>query len=76
MTTVDIVPVTRVLDKLEILDVVVQLDSSARITALVKGGNINEGHQLLMDGASYAAWGSDDEYVVNWTLEQLGLTKA
>jgi len=76
MTIVDIVPVVRSLDKLEILDVSVQLDSSARISALVKGDGLTEGHQLLMDGASYEAWGSDDEYVINWTLEQLGLTKA
>ena len=36
MTIVDIVPVVRSLDKLEILDVSVQLDSSARISALVR----------------------------------------
>ena len=76
MTIVNIVPVVRSLDKLEILDVLVQLDNSARISALVKGDELTEGHQLLMDDAAYAAWGSDDEYVINWTLEQLGLTKA
>jgi len=31
---------------------------------------------LPMDQATYDQWGTDDEYVVDWGLEQLGFTKA
>ncbi len=29
---------------------------------------------LTLDGAAYAAWGTDDEYLYRFTAEQLGLT--
>ena len=29
---------------------------------------------ITLDGAAYAAWGSDDEYLYRFTAEQLGLT--
>jgi hypothetical protein len=31
---------------------------------------------LTMDQETYAQWGTDDEYPVNWALDQLGFTKA
>ena len=32
-----------------------------------------QGGSLSLDGAAYAAWGSDDEYLYRFTAEQLGL---
>lgn len=29
---------------------------------------------ITLDGAAYAAWGSDDEYLYRYTAESLGLT--
>lgn len=29
---------------------------------------------LIMEGADYDAWGNDDNYVINWVCNQLGLT--
>ena len=29
---------------------------------------------ITLDGAAYAAWGEDDEYLYRFTAEQLGLT--
>ena len=29
---------------------------------------------LLLDGSNYSAWGEDDQYIVNWSLNQLGLS--
>jgi len=31
---------------------------------------------LIMDQETYANWGTDDEYVIDWALNQLGFTKA
>jgi hypothetical protein len=30
---------------------------------------------LFMDKTTYAAWASDDNYVIDWALEKLGFTK-
>lgn len=31
--------------------------------------------ELLIDGADFIAWGSDDNYLINWVLTKLSLTK-
>jgi hypothetical protein len=40
-----------------------------------QGQNVNL-QVLLMEGADYLAWGDDDQYVVNWTLDKLGLNRS
>lgn len=40
-----------------------------------QGQNINL-QVLVMEGADYLAWGDDDQYVVNWTLDKLGLSRS
>ena len=64
-------------DTLYIVNVSVRLDNSATITAFItneEGMGIQ--HQLEMDSETYAGWGNDDEYVVNWVLTELGLERA
>lgn len=44
-------------------------------------GNSTPGSMLIdgnlpMDETTYAAWGTDDSYVVNWALAELGFTAA
>lgn len=44
-------------------------------------GNSTPGAMLIdgnlpMDEATYDAWGTDDSYVVNWALQELGFTAA
>jgi hypothetical protein len=29
---------------------------------------------LYMDGTNYTSWGENDQYVIDWTLNQLGLS--
>jgi len=31
---------------------------------------------LYMDDQTYSQWGTDDEYAIDWGLQQLGFTKA
>lgn len=69
-------PVTKTLDKLYINDISIDLNKDARISVGVMGDEIGLSYLLKMDSETYKNWGTDDEYVVNWVLEQLGLEKA
>lgn len=74
---VNIKPITKILDELEIVGVNVNLDQSAFITAYVKNETgMGYSQQLFMDQTAYALWGENDEYVIDWTLQQLNLQKA
>ena len=76
MTIVDIKPVSKSLTQLQILGVNVRLDNSASISYSVVGDAISESGVLDMDSATYAQWGTDDQFVVDWALAELGLEKA
>lgn len=72
-----IVPTTRTLDKLTIASVNVSLDNSAIVSGLISGSESTiESFSLYMDPVTYAQWGTNDEFVVDWTCSQLGLQKA
>jgi len=55
----------------------VDLGMSASIDAQILNadGVITEVKHLKLEQPDYSFWGTDDEFVVNWTLRQLGLTK-
>lgn len=77
MTNVSIVPVVKELTKLQILGVNVSLNRDAYLSAsLVNDEGVKISYTLYMDTQTYEQWGSDDEFVINWTLDQLGLQKA
>ena len=52
------------------------LDGQATIQWSVTGDapGAYQGGSLSLDGAAYAAWGSDDEYLYRYSAESLGLT--
>jgi hypothetical protein len=41
----------------------------------IPGAMLIDGN-LPMDQTTYDAWGTDDDYVVNWGLQELGFVKA
>jgi hypothetical protein len=55
----------------------VDLGMSASIDAQILNadGVIAEVKHLKLEQPDYSLWGTDDEFVVDWTLRQLGLTK-
>lgn len=55
----------------------VDLGVSAQIDAqlLNAEGSIVEVRHLVLSQPDYSYWGTDDQFVVNWTLLQLGLSK-
>lgn len=76
MDIIKIKPVTKSLTDLDIRSVSVNLDQSAIISGVIYGDGVGESFRLEMDGQTYTDWSSDDEYVVNWVLTQLGLQRA
>jgi hypothetical protein len=57
-------------------NVTVQLGASASYQWWLQTeerGNLTTG-TINLDGAAYAAWGSDDEYLYRYSAESLGLT--
>lgn len=76
MTKVEIKPTSLELTQLDIVSVSVNLNTSASVVAQVSNlDGYGYSQILLMEGTDYADWGDDDEYLVQWTLNQLGLQR-
>jgi len=75
-TKVSVQPVSHDVDTMIINSVSVQLDSSASVGGYVAGPLVAYTFQVNLTPEEYAAWGSDDEYIVNLCLSKLNLTKA
>lgn len=72
-----IVPTPRTLELLTIASVNVSLDNSAIVSGVMSGSDKTyESFSLYMDPETYAQWGDNDEFVVDWTCSQLGVQKA
>lgn len=70
-------PAPRFLTEVVIGGINVSLEQNAIISGFVTNPQkLRETFSLMMDTATYDMWGTDDEFVVNWTLEQLGFEKA
>jgi hypothetical protein len=54
----------------------IQLFTSADIHVhyLNENGDCIDYNVLKMEGDDYAAWGNDDQYVINWVLSQIRVT--
>ena len=83
MSLVHIVPVEKPqlpITETSVIIIVLNVDLgiSANIDAqlLNAEGSIVEVKSLKLEQPDYSLWGTDDEFVVNWTLQQLGLEKA
>ena len=82
MSVVDIVPVeipqSPIIETaVRVLVLSVDLGVSASIDAQILNseGVVVEVKHLKLEQPDYSLWGADDEFVVNWTLAQLGLSK-
>jgi hypothetical protein len=73
---IEIQPIQKQLTFLEIISVNVALDNSARIQALVGNDeNLGTNYSLFMDSETYAEWGNDDNFVITWVCQELGITR-
>lgn len=73
---IQIKPALRYLHFVEIGGVNVSLDNSALINGFITGENgLRESFSLYMNPETYAQWGEDDAFAVDWTLQELGLER-
>jgi hypothetical protein len=82
MSVVNIVPVEisqppLIETAVRIIVLSVDLGVSANIDAQILNadGSITAVVPLKLEQPDYSLWGTDDDFVVNWTLQQLGLSK-
>ena len=62
-----IVTTTKTITSFEIIEVIVQLDVNAKLHVYLKNGDeILYAENILLTGADYDNWGSDDSYIVNF----------
>lgn len=73
---IEIKPAPRFLTTLTIGGINVSLEQNAIVSGSIVGENgLRENYSLLMDNETYSKWGDNDSFVIDWTLEQLGLEK-
>lgn len=82
MSVVNIVPVEKpqspiIETALRVVVTSLDLGVSASIDAqlLNADGSIVEVVSLKLEQPDYSYWGTDDQFVVNWTLQKLGLSR-
>jgi hypothetical protein len=75
-TIIQLKPVPYFIDKLEIHNVSLRLDKGAYINYIISGDKIQIGNSLELTPDEYAAWGNDDNYIVDLLLSKLDVEKA
>ncbi len=67
---------TKVIGSFDIQNIELVLFNSARIVVrlLDENGNMMTLKFITMEGADYANWGSDDNYIINFVATTLGFT--
>ena len=58
-----------------VLSVNLGVSASIQAQLISPDGSVVEVKSLLLEQPDYSFWGTDDNFVVNWTLNQLGLSK-
>lgn len=75
-TTIKIKPVNYSVDVLNIHNVSLSLDKTARIVCSISGEKVNIGYTIELTADEYAAWGTDDNYIIDLILSKVGVEKA
>ena len=76
---IEIKPVVRTATTLELDIVIIEspLDGTkAHISHKIKGAGVLEAGVIMVEGAEYDAWGTDDSYIYNLVLSKLGYERA
>jgi hypothetical protein len=69
-------PIVETAVRVIVLSVDLGVSASIEAQILNAEGSIVAVVPLKLEQPDYSQWGLDDEFVVNWTLTQLGLTKS
>lgn len=66
--------VTNIINRVAISVIRIELFTSVMISAALFNDNkLLENKTITLTGAEYDAWANDDQYIINITLEKLGL---
>jgi hypothetical protein len=68
-------PIIETAVRVIVLSVDLGMSASIEAQILNSEGVVVEVKHLTLEQPDYSQWGTDDEFVVNWTLQQLGLSK-
>ncbi len=77
-TVIQVTPSNISIAQVVIQSVQVILFNTATIYCTLYDGNSNvvRNQSIFMNSAEYANWSTDDSYIINFVLSQLGLVKA
>lgn len=66
---------TRTINSIEIIETIVQLNTSAKVVVklLDENNSLINVEVLTISETEYTDWGNDDQYIIDWSLTQLGL---
>jgi hypothetical protein len=67
-------PIVETAVRIIVTNVILNVSASIDAQILDSNSNIIEVKHLLLEQPDYSNWGTDDEFIVNWVLQQLGLT--
>lgn len=76
MTKIEIKPVSRQLTNLVIGNISVSLNSDAYVSGQIHNDKLFETFQLYMPSDVYNQWGTNDDFLIDWVLQELGLQRA
>jgi hypothetical protein len=62
--------------ELDIMEVVLNSHVTVVVRFLNSTGNLIKNEIIRIEGAEYAAWGSDDNYIINLVISKLNLSQA
>jgi hypothetical protein len=68
-------PIIETSVRIIVLNVELNVSANIDVQLLNSEGNIVDVKHLTLSQPDYSLWGTDDEFIVNWSLNQLGLTK-
>jgi len=75
-TTIKIKPVNYTIEILDIFNVSLELNKTAKISCAVRSETLHIPYNIELTEEEYSAWGNDDNYIVDLILSKLGLEKA
>jgi hypothetical protein len=81
MSTINIEPVVKpqepiIMNSISITVTEIELNVKANIRVIFYDNEFNsiKTEYLVLQQPDYSNWGTDDQFIINWTLQQLGLS--
>lgn len=73
---IEIKPISYSVDKVEIFNISLTINKTAFVNGVIFGEKINFPFHFELSDEEYAAWGNDDNYILDLVLSKVGAEKA